>query len=217
MIESIKDSPLWIVTMSTILALLPLIKFLHHILHSNRSYKVQNLEALSKALEGRDNIANKLIVEQFFINQFKVRVDYETIVILLGYSSPTRAIDLYRSSKKYLKKNRSTLVYIDEFQNPKKRHLEKYKRPIINLSLYWLWAMIAGFSGLYTYRSFDINIVFQKSYFLYNGAIWTLCSMLSFVSITVAIRYLTDKENIKNAEALINLDSHSIVTTKWHY
>ncbi|WKY59175.1 hypothetical protein Q5H80_05975 [Vibrio sp. SNU_ST1] len=217
MIDGVQETPLWVVSMYTILAFLPLIKLFHHILHSNRSYKVQSLEALSKVLSGTENISNRLIAEQLFINQFKVRVDYETIIALLAFEAPTKAINLYRNSNKYLKTAKGRLVYEDKYQCLKKRRLEKYIRPIRNLILYWFFAMIAGFIGLYVYRSFNIDTIFHTNYVLINGVLWALCSLASLICVILAVKCLTDTTSIKDAEALISIGNQYKSTPKWYY
>ncbi|MBY3674268.1 hypothetical protein DLR69_15310 [Vibrio paracholerae] len=217
MFDGLQEGSLWMVSMSTILAVLPLIKLFHHIFHSNRSYKVQSLEAFSKVLIGNGNISNRLVAEQLFINQFKIHIDYETIVVLLNFSSPTNAINLYRNSKKYLHVDRGQLVYKGKYQCTKKRRLEKYVRPFRNYALYWIFAMVSGLTGLYVYRSFDINTILHFNYILFNGAIWTLSSIASCVSLILAVKCLTDTTNIKDAEALIDLGNQYKSTQRWYY
>ncbi len=217
MLEGMRNAPLWMAGISVILAIVPLIKLFHHIIHANRSYKTQSLETLYKVLGTSENVSNRLVVEQLFASQFKLQADYDTILILLGFSSPTKAIRLYRNSEKYLKVFRGCFDYEDRYKSSRARRLESYFRPFVNVSLYFLFAMIAAYSVLYVYRSFDENIIFETDFIVFNGLLWGVASLISILCAIKAVAFLTDTTNIKDAEALMALTDTHKKTPKWCY
>lgn len=217
MLEDFQNSFLLMVIVPLVLSLIARFKFLHDMVHSNRTYKAQSLEMLSKVLGVTDNISNKLVVEQIFISQFKLYVDYETIVILLNSPSPTKAIRLYKKSKRYFEINSGRLVYKEKYSSRGKRRWERYKRPISNVILYCVFAMISVLVGLYVYMSFDIDAIFEVNYYVFNWILWGLSTLMSIFCAIIAIIFLTDSTNIKDAEALMALTDTHKKTPKWCY
>jgi len=216
MFDSTQGTPLW-GGIFVVLAFVPLVKLFHYIVHSNRSYKTQSLEMLYKVLGTSENVSNRLVVEQLFVSQFKLDVDYETIVVLLKFPSPTKAISLYKKSARYLEVCREGLIYKEKYNSRNKRRWERYKRPILNYILYLVSAMISFLVGLYVYRSFDINVIFEINYFLFNWTLWGLSTLMSIFCAIIAISFLTDTKSIKDAEALMALTDTHKKTPKWCY
>lgn len=217
MIDSMQETPLWVAGISVVLAFVPLIKLFHHIIHANRSYKTQSLETLFKVLGASENLSNRLVVEQLFTSQFKLQSDYDTILVLLGFSSPTKAIRLYKKSEKYFEINNGRLVYKEKYSSRGKRRWERYKRPILNNILYFVFAMISVLVGLYVYRSFDISTIFEVNYYVLNWILWGFGALMSVFCAIIAISFLTNTTNIKDAEALMALTDTQKKTPKWCY
>ena len=200
-----------------VLAFVPLVKLFHFIVHSNRSYKTQSLEMLYKVFGTSENVSNRLVVEQLFTSQFKLQADYDTILVLLGFSSPTKAIRLYRNSERYLKVFRGSFSYEDKYKSCRVRRFENYFRPFLNMLLYFIFAMVTAYIGLYVYLSFDENLIFETNYIVFNGLLWGVASLVGVGCAIKAVSFLTDTTNIKDAEALMALTDTRKKTPKWCY
>ncbi len=216
--ELLNEYPAVATVVMTTLTLLPLFKLAHYVLASNRTFKIQSLELLCKSISDSSNGASRLIAEQMFRSHFKLLVNFKTIEALLNLPNPTLAIDLYGSSKKYLILDNSILIFKNKYQNPKRRKVERLFRPIVAHILYWVFAMTGAFFGLYVIKNFNIDSIFETKYYMFNGALWFLASLISFAFITLAIAALTDKASIKKAEILQDLfknkGAHKV---KWYY
>ncbi|MGF1703397.1 hypothetical protein L4D09_24195 [Photobacterium makurazakiensis] len=216
--EYLNEYPTLATVMMTVLALLPLLKLGHYILASNRSFRIQSLDLLFKSLSDQANGGSRLVVEQMFRSHFKLYVSYDLIQVLLDQPNPTKAIELYKTSKKYLVLSDNGLVFDAKYQCQKRRKIERLLRPTINFIKYWLLAMIGGLSGLYVVKSYNLEIVFEVNYLIFNGAIWFLASLLSFVSMVFAVKSLTDETNIKDAELLEkSFSEQNSKENKWYY
>ncbi|HFG1878627.1 TPA: hypothetical protein ACGF2C_003570 [Vibrio cholerae] len=217
MTDVFDETSLWVVLTSIIAVLLPLIKLVHHTLHSNKSHKVQSLDVLFRVAGEKNNITNKFIMEQIFANQFRMDVDYETIEALLSCQSPSEAINLYRNSVRYLELKNGEFKFKNKYQFRTRRRIEYYIRPIVNHLLYWVFGMASGFSGLYLYHCFSIDTFFDVKYFLFNGVYWMIASIFSFCTAIIAIRFLIDKASVKKAEKLIHITKMNKINKKWYY
>ncbi len=116
------------VTLSALVALvvsiLPLIKFLHELISSNKQFKVKHLELLHQSFGEPNNPAMKLMVEQQFCSVFKCSASFEDICVLLSASKATKAVELYKGSHAYVDCDGEKFTFVDKYRDPKKRMKE---------------------------------------------------------------------------------------------
>ena len=135
------------VTLSALVALavstLPLIKFLHELISSNKHFKVKHLELLHQSFGEPNNPAMKLMVEQQFCSVFKYSASFEDICLLLSASKTTKAVELYKDSHTYLDCDGEKFTFVYKYRDPKKRMKEYVVRPFRNFALYMIAALPA--------------------------------------------------------------------------
>ncbi len=200
-----------------VISLVPMLKLLHHIVHSSRSLKTQSLDLLMKAYADSNQEIHRLVVEQMFQSLFKSKVRYEVIEILLKASNPSKAIVLYNTSCRYLKVEKKQLVFVDDYATSKSRQKERIFRKPKNF-IYYLMLATLGCSGLvYLYFEFDVNRLMESSYYIYNFLFWFLISISSLTCFPFAYLFLTDNSSISDAEELESLLNSRKKVNQWYY
>ena len=201
-----------------ILALLPLVKLVHYIISSNRTFRVQALDLIFKSYTDVSNLSHRLVVEQMFQSNFNMKMNYETILMFLALKNPTEAIFLYKASMKYLDVGSHEIRFKGKYQSQNWRKVEFFIKPFYNFILYLFFGTFGVMCALFVYKTFSFEGFFVIEYFIYNWVIWFLLMMFSFISIPFAISFLTDKASIVKAEALMSKFSNKTKEIKkWHY
>ncbi len=203
------------VTLSAFVALtvsiLPLIRFIHELISSNRQFKVKYLELLHQSFGEPNNPAMKLMVEQQFYSVFKCSASFEDICVLLSASKTTKAVKLYKDSYAYLDCDGEKFTFVDKYRDPTKRIKEYVVRPFRNFALYMVAALPAVVLGMLSlYLALDGD-PFKTTFGVTNVIICffsaTFCAML----VRVAYYRVTDTHSIKYAEELLTIYDNEYV------
>jgi len=216
--DFLSANPVLASVLAIVLAFLPLFKLGHYIVMSKRVFRTQALDLMFKSYSETSNLSHRLVIEQIFQSNFNLKLDYETINLLLTLQNPTQTIELYKTSKRYLVSTSQTLEFKTKYQCSKRRKLERVLRPLKNIVLYGVFGTISGTTGLYVLENFNIDEFFNINYSILNGGIWFLLSIICILSISLAIKSLTDKTNIRDAEKLEAKFQHKKVKkVNWYY
>ncbi|WP_260260361.1 hypothetical protein [Vibrio intestinalis] len=203
-----------------LVGVLPFLKFLHELVSSHKQIKVRNLELLFQAIEQKNNLATRLVVEQQFVSIFKYNIAYNDICTLLSNSNPTRAIHLYKNSLRYLENRENAFTFKPEFKSESSKIYEYFSRPIKNFSLYMMFALPAALLGIVILNVTTKENLFDLSLGLPNLA-WYLI-VCAFIGLLARLAYnrITDTESVKFADELIlTYDSNHVKTIElslWH-
>ncbi|QFI37591.1 hypothetical protein FR932_06920 [Moritella marina ATCC 15381] len=200
--EFLSGYPLLAGVLAFVLACIPLFKFAHSIIMSKSVLRAQALDLVFKSYGDTSNLSHRLVIEQMFQSNFNLKLDYETITLLLALPNPTETLDLYSKSKRYLVSNNQILEFETKFKCSKRRKLERVLRPSRNIILYGIFGTIAGTAGLYVLKNFNMDEFFTINDSIFNGAIWSFLLIISILSAKFALMSLTDKINIRDAEKL---------------
>jgi len=218
LVKFLINYPILASVFATVLAVVPLFKFGHHVIVSKRTFRAQALDLIFRSYSEESNLSHRLIIEQMFQSNFGIKLNYEIITLLLTLPNPTETIELYKTSKNYLVLGNQSLEFKTKFQCPKRRKLERFLRPLKNLGLYGVFGIIGGVSASYVLMKFNIDDLFITNYFIFNGVVWFLLSIVSIISIRLALAYLTDKINIGDAERLKDkFHSKQVKKVTWCY
>lgn len=187
------------------LALLAIVKFIHHVFSSNRTLTLKSLDLLLTSLSDTKNLASNLTVEQVFLKQFKLKTSVNIIKILMSHYSPSESIELFKESERYLMEKDGQLIFKEKYADAKRRKLEPFLRPIKNYFSYFIFAFIGGALAYITYNAFDPTLAFETTYKTFNF-VWAMLGItFSLLSFSIAIKFLIKIENIKSAEKLVNI------------
>jgi hypothetical protein len=214
-LDKLKDYPVMLAVLATIVALIPLFKLIHSMFHTNKVLKIQSLDLLSASLKGTETI-NSFVVEQLFLTHFKISASYDVIKSLLSQPHPSHSLELYKCSTKYVCLSNGKFAFEGKYKCQKRRGIEKRIRPIINFILYFIFGVPGLTLILYAINDFrakmELSGVFPLvTYILLGGAL-----VIGLVLVCLAFIWITNKSSITKAEQLITKNS-SKKLSKWHY
>ncbi|MEZ8307570.1 hypothetical protein AB6D20_018505 [Vibrio splendidus] len=203
------------VTLSALVALtvsiLPLIKFLHELVSSNKHFKVKRLELLYQSFGEPNNPAMKLMVEQQFCAVFKCSASFEDICVLLSASKTTKAVELYKDSHTYLNCDGEKFTFVEKYREPKNRMKEYVVRPFRNFALYMIAALPAVTLGMVSLYVVLDGTPFKTTFGVVNVIVCFVSAAFCGMLVRVAYYRVTDTHSIKYAEELLTIYDNEYV------
>ncbi|WMN64930.1 hypothetical protein [Vibrio parahaemolyticus] len=203
------------VTLSALAALavsiLPLVKFLHELISSNKHFKVKHLELLHQSFGEPNNPAMKLMVEQQFRSVFKCSASFEDICVLLSASKTTKAVELYKDSHAYLDCDGEKFTFVDKYRDPKMRMREYVVRPFRNFTIYMIAALPAVALGMFLLYLVLGGEPLKTTFGVANVIICFVSAVFCGVLVRVAYYRVTDTHSIKYAEELLTIYDNEYV------
>ncbi|NOI28015.1 hypothetical protein [Vibrio coralliilyticus] len=193
----------WTEVTAFLLVAIPIFRFLNDWLTARNQFRIKSLELFYQCFEAESNKSMKLVVEQQFKSVFKLNADFDVIETLLLSKKPSKTIQLFKKCRPYVDVESQAFKLLDKYANQKHRRREYYIKPIRNFSAYFLTAIPAIYSGVWSYEKFTS---------MYAGSVAVTPSDVGsafislFVSITmgfIAYGNVTEVVSIKYAEELV--------------
>ncbi|MCU8007188.1 hypothetical protein L5M11_06580 [Shewanella sp. SM87] len=220
---AIPDATTWpsITLMIAILgALIGIIKLIFDFHFEKNKFNHKNLEIVQSTLSAnlhKPSLKQRFLTEHVFSLMYRCKLTYDEINVLLRYSNPSRAFELFVKGKAYLKlsNNLNSITLNGCYWSIPIWKRKVYARDLLLLSCYVIFGIIGTYAiapFVYVYDDgswFTVPKLFE-SYGLI-GIMWASLSILgSFIFWIFAFKSITSIGNMSAAFRLVEIERKSL-------
>lgn len=217
--EAITWPSLAIIT-ATFTVLIGFIKLMFDFHFEKNKFRHKNIEIVQSTLSGnlhKPSLKQRYLTEQVFSLMYRFRLTYDEINVLLRYSNPSRAFELFVKGNEYLNLSNklNSIVLKKNYIKKSIGNLIFFPRDIIFFIVYGIWGFLGTFSfaiAIYVSETdswYSVPKILEQ--FEIIGIIWFfLCIFIGCVFWIFAGKSINRIGNIRAAFTLVEMGDKSL-------